>query len=463
MKKTIALLLVILMSAAALAGCAQPAAQSPVEAPVAEKPSEESAAAATEIYFLNFKPEIAEVYTEIAAAYQAETGVKVKVDTAAAGTYETTLKSEIAKTDAPTIFQINGPVGYQGWKDYCLDLSGTQLYNMLSDKSLAVASGDGVYGIPYVVEGYGIIYNNAIMQKYFALDGAAAASMDEINSFAALKAVVEDMQAKKDQLGIEGVFASTSLLAGEQWRWQTHLANLPLYYEFKDNAAYDNTVLAGLAADTIAFKYGDNYRNIFDLYLNNSVSAKGLLGNISVNDSMAEFALGRCAMVQNGNWGASQILGVEGNTVADADIKFLPIYTGVAGEENQGLCIGTENYLCINSQASPEKQQASIDFLVWLFSSDTGKGFVKEKLGFIAPFNTFEDDEKPTDPLAKEVLAWMEKGGVTSVAWTFAAFPSEEFKNYFGDALLEYAQGSKTWEEVADVVVQSWASERAAS
>lgn len=463
MKKTIALLLVILMSAAALAGCAQPAAQSPAEAPVAEKPSEEPAAAATEIYFLNFKPEIAEVYTEIAAAYQAETGVKVKVDTAAAGTYETTLKSEIAKTDAPTIFQINGPVGYQGWKDYCLDLSGTQLYNMLSDKSLAVAIGDGVYGIPYVVEGYGIIYNNAIMQKYFALDGAAAASMDEINSFAALKAVVEDMQAKKDQLGIEGVFASTSLLAGEQWRWQTHLANLPLYYEFKDNAAYDNTVLAGLAADTIAFKYGDNYRNIFDLYLNNSVSAKGLLGNISVNDSMAEFALGRCAMVQNGNWGASQILGVEGNTVADADIKFLPIYTGVAGEENQGLCIGTENYLCINSQASPEKQQASIDFLVWLFSSDTGKGFVKEKLGFIAPFNTFEDDEKPTDPLAKEVLAWMEKGGVTSVAWTFAAFPSEEFKNYFGDALLEYAQGSKTWEEVADVVVQSWASERAAS
>lgn len=470
MKKTLAFLLVLLLCATSLAGCAgttQPVAatEAPAPAQKTEKPAEPAPAAAepVEIYYLNFKPEIAEVYTEIAKAFEAETGIKLKVETAAAGTYEATLRSEIAKADAPTIFQINGPVGYSNWKDYCMDLKDSELYNMLSDKSLAVSSGEGVYGIPYVVEGYGIIYNNAIMNKYFALDGAKAKSMDEIKNFATLKAVVEDMQAKKDQLGIEGVFASTSLLAGDQWRWQTHLANLPFYYEFKDNTAFDNTVLAGLAADTIAFKYSENYRNIFDLYINNSVSDKGLLGNISVNDSMAEFALGRCAMVQNGNWGASQILGVEGNTVADADIKFLPIYTGVAGEENQGLCIGTENYLCINSQASPEKQKASIDFLVWLFSSETGKGFVKDKLKFIAPFNTFEDDEKPTDPLAREVLAWMEKDGVTSVAWTFASFPSEEFKNYFGDALLEYAQGSKTWAEVTQIVIDSWASERAAS
>lgn len=465
MKKILALTLVMLMFAAVLSGCAQPPAADDQPGDTSPETPEAPAAAevATEIYFLNFKPEIAEVYAEIAAAYEAETGVKVKVETAAAGTYEQTLRSEIAKADAPTIFQINGPVGYQSWKDYCLDLGDSELYSMLSDKSLAVTSGDGVYGIPYVVEGYGIIYNNAIMSAYFALDGAVASSVDEINSFAMLKAVVEDMQKKKGDLGIDGVFASTSLLSGEQWRWQTHLANVPLYYEFKDNTAYDNTVLAGLAADTIEFKYGDNYRNIFDLYLENSVSAKGLLGNVSVNDSMAEFALGRCAMVQNGNWGAGQILGVDGNTVADEDIKFLPIYTGVSGEEKQGLCIGTENYLCINSEVSAEKQQASVDFLVWLFSSDTGKGFVKEKLGFIAPFNTFEDDEKPTDPLAKEVLAWMEKDGVVSVAWTFAAFPSEAFKNYFGDALLEYAQGSLTWDKVADVVVTYWESERAAA
>lgn len=418
--------------------------------------------AAKEIYFLNFKPEIAEVYNSIAADYEKETGVKVKVVTAAAGTYETTLKSEISKSDAPTIFQINGPVGYQAWKDYCANLKDSKLYSYLTDKSLAVTSGDGVYGIPYVVEGYGIIYNDAVMKKYFALSDKAVSinSAAEIKNYDTLKKVVEDMTKHKDALGIKGVFGSTSLKAGEQWRWQTHLANLPFYYEFKDNTKFDNTVLAGLGTDKIDFKYADNYKNIFDLYINNSITDKKLLGSKSVDDSMAEFALGNVAMVQNGNWAWSQISKVSGNKVQESDIKFMPIYTGVQGEENQGLCVGTENYFAINSKVSKEKQDASKAFLEWLFSSEKGKDYVTNKLGFIAPFNTFKDNEKPADPLAKEVLAWMSKG-TTSVAWTFAAFPSEEFKNQFGDSLLEYAQGKKTWDQVVTVVKNAWASEKA--
>lgn len=416
-----------------------------------------------EIYFLNFKPEIAETYDKIAKDYEAETGVKVKVVTAASGTYEQTLKSEVAKSEAPTIFQINGPVGYQNWTDYCADLKDTKLYSYLSDKSLAVTSGDGVYGIPYVVEGYGIIYNNAIMEKYFALSDKAVnvSSMDEINNFDILKAVAEDMTAHKKEFGIEGVFASTSLNSGEQWRWQTHLANVPFYYEFAENTAFDNSILAGLATTEINFKYSDNFKNIFDLYINNSCTEPGMLGSKSVDDSMAEFALGKVAMVQNGNWAWSQISGVEGNTVTENDIKYLPIYTGVSGEETQGLCIGTENYFAVNSKVSKEKQEMSIAFLEWLFSSDTGKAYVTNDLGFIAPFTTFNDDEKPADPLAKEVLGWMEKD-VTSVPWTFAAFPSENFKNNFGDALLEYAQGQKGWDDVATIVKDSWKTEAAA-
>jgi raffinose/stachyose/melibiose transport system substrate-binding protein len=133
---------------------------------------------------------------------------------------------------APSIFQINGPVGYENWKDYCTDLSKTELYNLLSNKDLAVTSGEGVYGVPYAVEGYGIIYNNAIMEKYFKSDKKTTEykSMDEINTFDKLKAVVEDMTKIKGDLGIKGVFGSTSLKAGDDWRWQTHLMNLPVHY-----------------------------------------------------------------------------------------------------------------------------------------------------------------------------------------------------------------------------------------
>ncbi len=353
------------------------------------------------------------------------------------------------------MFQINGPVGYQNWKDYCLDLTNSELYNALSDKGLAVTGADGgVYGVPYTVEAYGIIYNDAIMQAYFATDGAKAASVDEINSFAKLKEVVEDMTAKKDDLGIQGVFASTSLLPGEDWRWQTHLANVPVYYEYKDNNVSDMA--------EITFKYSDNFKNIWDLYINNSTCAPGLLGSKAVTDSMAEFALGQCAMVQNGNWAWGQISDVEGNTVKEEDVKFMPIYAGIAGEENQGLCTGTENFWCVNSQASEADQKATLDFVNWMISSDAGKDYMVNSLGNAAPFSTFGDDEKPTDPLAKEMFRYMENGK-NSVTWNFTTFPSQAFKDDFGAALLEYCNGNMTWDEVKDLVVSRWAEEKSAT
>ena len=407
------------------------------------------------VYFLNFKPEIADIYKEIAKKYEAEKGVKVKVVTAASNTYETTLKSEIAKSDAPTIFQINGPVGYQSWAKYCKDL---KLYDYLSDKSLAIKNGDGVFGIPYVVEGYGIIYNNAIMEKYFALKDKAVSisKAEEITSFKLLKEVAEDMTKHKKELGIDGVFASTSMSGGEQWRWTTHLLNMPVYYEMKDKSD-DSAITAAYNAKTIDFKYSDNFRNIFDLYINNSTTEKGLLSGKSVENSMSEFALGKAAMVQNGNWAWEQISKVSGNTVKADDIKYLPIYIGVDGEEKQGLCIGTENYLAINKNASEEKQKASVEFLEWLFSSDTGKDYIVNKLKFISPFNTFEDNEKPDDPLAKEILKWMERDK-TTVEWVFSSFPGLDFKDSVGSALLEYVQGSKTWDDVKKTTVDSWAA-----
>lgn len=417
-----------------------------------------SAKADNTVYFLNFKPEIADIYKEIAQKYEAEKGVKVKIVTAASNTYETTLKSEIAKSDAPTIFQINGPVGYQSWAKYCKDLSDTKLYDYLSDKDLAIKNSGGVFGIPYVVEGYGIIYNNAIMEKYFALKDKAVSisKAEEITSFKLLKEVVEDMTKHKQELGIDGVFASTSMSGGEQWRWTTHLLNMPIYYEMKD-ISDESAISTAYNAKTIDFKYADNFRNVFDLYINNSTTEKGLLSGKSVEDSMSEFALGKAAMVQNGNWAWEQISKVKGNTVKADDIKYLPIYIGIDGEEKQGLCIGTENYLAINKNVSEQKQKASVEFLEWLFSSETGKDYAVNKLDFISPFNTFKENERPDDPLAREVIKWMEKDK-TTVEWVFNSFPSQEFKDDFGNALLEYVQGTKSFDDVKKVTVDGWKS-----
>lgn len=406
------------------------------------------------VYYLSFKPEQDQIWQDVAKAYTEETGVEVKVVTAASGTYEQTLKSEVAKSDAPTLFQINGPIGLKNWIDYTADLSETDFYKNLLDPSLAVTKDGKVYGVPYVVEGYGIIYNQKIMDKYFALGGAKVKSMDEITNFDTLKAVADDMQAKKGELGIEGVFASTSLKPGEDWRWQTHLADLPVYFEYQDAKVEDS--------DELKFTYNEQFKNIFDLYLTDSTIDPKLASSKAVTDSMAEFALGKAAMVQNGNWAFGQISEVAGNTVGAEDVKMLPIYTGHKGEEKQGLNIGTENYFSINSQASEADQKASIDFVNWLVSSEKGKKLMVEDLGFIPPFNTFTDAEQPSDPLAQEIVRYMSDSEKKSIPWVFTTFPSQTFKEDFGAALSQYAAGQMEWNKVVEIFTTEWKAEKGA-
>jgi raffinose/stachyose/melibiose transport system substrate-binding protein len=410
------------------------------------------------VYLLNFKPEIDQQWKEVAAEFQKDTGIPMKVVTAASGTYEQTLRSEIVKSAPPTIFNINGPVGYQNWKDYTKDLKDTAIYSYLSDKSLAVTSGNGVFGIPYAVETYGIIYNDAILKKYFALSNKAVniSGASEIKNFATLKAVAEDIQKNKAALGIEGAFASTSFSPGEDWRWQTHLFNLPIYYEYKKAGVGDK--------NSIDLSYSANFKNIFDLYIDNSITDKKMIGSKTVGDSMSEFALGKVAFVQNGNWGWGQISGEAGNVVKAEDCKFLPIYTGVAGEETQGLCTGTENFISINSKAKAADQEASLKLLEWLFgTNDAGRKLVVEKLGFVAPFSTFTATERPGDPLAKEMFRYLDNTSLTSVSWNFVTFPSQNFKDDLGAALYQYALGNKQWDALVSDTIKSWASEKAAA
>ena len=406
------------------------------------------------VYLLNFKPEAEEALKTIASAYKDKTGVEVKIVTAASGTYQQTLQTEVAKSNPPTIFNINGPVGLATWKDYALDLSDTEFVKALTDTSMALTDEDGVvYGSPLGIEGYGLIYNAAILNKYFALEGAKATSVDEIKGFAKLKEVVEDMQARKADLGIEGAFACTSLASGEDWRWQTHLANYPVFYEFRDKGVTD--------AKEIALTYSDNYKQIFDLYLNNSTVAPSAAAAKTVTDSMADFALGKCAFVQNGNWAWSQISEVEGNTVAEGDIHFMPIYIGVSGEEKSGIALGTENYLAVNSQVSETAQKASIDFLTWLLTGEGAKMLVDNSVVSVSPYPAFSE-LTPADPLGKETAQFLANKELYPINWVFQTFPSQEFKNQLGSHLAQYASGKEDWSAVKEYFVSTWKSEKSA-
>ena len=442
-KKIIAMLLCTAMVGGMVAGCGSSGSSD-------EGSKSAKGDAKGKVYYLNFKPEQADQWVDLAEKYTEETGVQVDVQTAASGTYESQLKSEMAKDEAPTLFQVNGPVGLATWKDYCYDLSDSAVYKDLQSDDYALKDGDEVKSIAYVIETYGLIYNKALLNKYFELPDAEITSIDDLNNFDALKKVADGIQAHKDDLGVEGAFTSAGMDSSSDWRFKTYLANLPIYYEYKDEGIS--------STDAIKGTYLDNYKQIWDLYLKDSTCDPSMISSKTGDDAASEFALGEAVFYQNGTWAYNDI---KDNEVADEDLGMLPIYIGVDGEEDQGLCTGSENYWCVNKNASEEDIQATLDFLQWVVESDEGRDAIANEMGFVTPFTTF-DEYLPANPLV-EANSEYTKAGKTPVSWNFTTMPSEQWKNDLGSALLEYAQGTGQWDAVQKAFVDGWATEYAAA
>ena len=441
-KKTLSLTLAAAMTAGLLVGCGGGAASSSTPAASSDAPASSSAApaAAGKVYYLNFKPEQDEAWQKLAAKYTEETGVPVTVVTAASGQYETTLMSEMAKSDAPTLFQVNGPVGLASWKDYCYDLSGTPIAGELTSDSYALKDGDATLGIGYVIESYGLITNKTLLEQ-------AGYKAEDIKSFDDLKKVAEDITARKDELGF-AAFTSAGMDGSSDWRFKTHLANLPIYFEYQEDGIS--------STDAIKGTYLDNYKNIFDLYINNSTCDPAELAGKTGDDSRNEFLNKEAVFFQNGSWEYTNLVG-EDKPFTDDDLTMLPIYIGVGDEANQGLCTGTENYWCVNKEASAEDIQATLDFMYWCVTSEEGTTAMANDMGFVIPFK--KAVESPN--LFVKVDNAMTAAGKTPVAWNFSTMPSENWKNGVGSALTAYAAGTGTWDAVVTAFVDGWATEAA--
>lgn len=400
------------------------------------------------VYYLNFKPEAADQWKKIAETYTKETGVKVNIRTAASGTYEQTLKSEMAKSNAPTLFQVGGPIQDSSWlKPYLSDMSKSEVYKQLQNPDLALKSDSVVKAVPYAMETYGIIYNKAILSKYCEKSYAVVKSADEINSFEKLKAVADSIQEHKSDLGVDGAFTSAGFDSSSDWRFKTHLANMPLYFEMlADHITGQPKTLKGT--------YLNQYKNIFDLYLNDSTTPKTQLSSKTADDANSEFATGKAVFYQNGTWAWSDLQ--KSGFKAD-DLGMMPLYIGAGDEKNQGLTTGSENYWCINSKVSEADQKATEAFLKWMVTNKKGQDALAKDMGFVTPFKSMENikSENPLTQIAQEDA----KSGKKDVTWNFTIIPSTKWKDDLGSALLAYAQGTGTWDSVKKAFVDGWKTE----
>ena len=433
MKKLFALLLTLAMvlSLAACGGEKKEPAQDG-KTPAAEETGS--------VYYLNFKPEADEAWQALAAQYTEETGVEVKVETAASGTYSDTLTAEMGKSEMPTLFQCGNAQGLIDWGDYCLDFTGTDVLAEMTTSDFNLVDETGaVKAIGYCYEAFGIIVNKALLAE-------AGYELSDITDFASLKKVAEDIHARAGELGFDA-FSSAGLEGSSSWRFSGHLANMPLYYEFRDNGVTEQPA-------EITGAYLDNYRNIWDLYINNSSMDKTSLTSGTGDMSTGEFKEGKAVFYQNGTWEYAGL--IEAGLKAE-DLAMIPIYCGVEGESEAGLACGTENCWAVNAKASEADIQATLDFIYWVVTSEAGTKMMAEQFGPI-PFKNAKESE---NVFFNNANAYMADGKYT-VTWAFNHTPNvDSWRATVVSALAAYSanQSDATWADVVTAFVDGWAYE----
>ena len=444
MKKLIAMLLALVM-VLGLAACGS-STPTETEAPAAAGTAGETQAAANtpagegRVYYLNFKPEADAALQELAALYTEQTGVPVKVVTAASGTYSDTLTAEMAKSEAPTVFNIGNMSGLKDWDEYALDLTDTTLAGELStdDFNLYNEAGE-LKAMGHCYESFGIIVNTALLEK-------AGHSLEEITNFETLKTVADDIHARSAELGFDA-FSASGLDSSSSWRFSGHLANMPLAYEFRDDGVVEQPA-------TITGAYMDNFRSIWDLYITDTATDPKSLSTSSVDESKAQFTEGKAVFYQNGTWEYAGLLEAGMNS---EDLAMIPIYCGVEGEEEAGLCSGTENCWAVNSQVSEADQQATLDFLFWLVTDEVAAQKMVDTLGALP----FKNAPEPSNKFLADGVQMREEGKYT-IAWAFNHTPNvNSWRDTVVTALTTYSADptDANWEQVVSAFVDGWTIE----
>ena len=415
MKKALSLLLIAILCVGLFAGCA--------------------GGGKGRVYWLNFKPESDEVLQEVAKMYTEETGVEVKVLTAASGTYNQTLLAEMDKAEAPTLFVIGNQNAVKEWKDYAVNLKDSAIAKELNTDAYNMYDADGnLVSIGYCYECYGIIVNPTLIEK-------AGYKMDDLKNFEGLKKVAEDIHKRAGELGFDA-FSASDMDDSSSWRFTGHMANLEYYYESRDAGGWKE------CPAEIKGTYMENFKNLYDLCINNSMTPAKELAT-GGHDAQNQFKTGKAAFYVNGSW--------EYSAVAEAvpNATMIPYYAGVKGEEKAGLNCGTENYWAINSKVSKADQKATMDFMVWCVTNEEASRKLVDTFG-VMPYKSAAESTNGFLAAANKYSA----DGCYVMDWATNYQPNvDEYRKALVSALNAYNadQTEANWAKVKTAFVDGWA------
>lgn len=385
-----------------------------------------------------FKVEFKEQFEDLVAKYQEENpDVNITVQTVGGGNdYAASLKSQMSSGNEPTIFNVGGPTEVEEYRDYLTDLSDTEAASLALEGTLnGVTEGEEILGLPYSQEGYGLIYNKEVFEE-------AGINAEELTTFDALEEAVAELDSKKDELGLDAVFA---LPAKELWVMGNHLANVYVAPEF------DSDVSAAYEADTVELLYNDQMKRMLDLQAEYSVQP--ILSLDYSQQVEQNFSLGKVAIIQQGNWIYPTVEQMDAE-FAESNIGMIPMpFDGM----DDHLPVGVPQYWVVNNNSSDEEVQAAKDFLDWMYTSDEGKEMVLNDFKFIPAYDGY-DTEQIADPLSKIVYEYASEG--KTIGWTFMGTPVGWNEDILAVNFQKYLNGDIDWDEVVEASIEGWEKAR---
>lgn len=387
------------------------------------------------VTILNRKSSQSGNFEYLARCFKKESGIPCTVETPGAGRYSAALSERVlGGGDVATLFMIGGMDDLEKCGQVCLNLTDTLPAAELSDEEYALKGADGnIYGLGCIVESYGITVNTHLLAR-------AGYEVSDIRSFADLKRIAEDITSRRSELGF-AAFTTPTLAGGSSgnYRLAQHASSVPLYYEVRDGGYRTGRKIKGT--------YLDEFRDFVDLCLDNAVTAADRAQQYSLADAQKEFTDGRAVFHQDGSWSYEKLRDGLGD-----DIAVIPMYMGIDGEEDFGICETCSYYWCVNRDASRDDIEASLQFLQWLVTSEEGTKIMAEDMDFQIPY---EKAVIPDNPYLK-TLDEEKKEGLVPVRQYYHYGDKDSWLDAMVDAIEAYALGNGSWSAVEMAFETLW-------
>ncbi len=372
----------------------------------------------TEIVIFQSKVEIVDQLEACAQAFEDETGIKVEVWGTTGDDYLQQLKTKLANNQGPTIFNQTGYSELEMLQGYAADLTDLSIVPEVADGLLdPVKVDDKVYGIPYTVEGFGLVYNKDLC------DASTLKSTDDFIN------LIKEQKAN----GVEGFELSqeTYFLIG-------HILNTP--FALQDNP---EQFIADLEEGKVKMADNEIFKEFADMMVQIRENCQNPLEQ-NYDGEVGDLATGKAAMIHQGNWCISLLQDFEFENVGLAPLP-------LAG--NDKLAVAAPSYWTVNSQATEQEQAAAKKFIEWLYTSETGKSFLYDEFKFIPVLKN--DTSENLDVLSAEVSKYVSEG--KTIGWPNKLWPAGVVDVYFAPLAQKFFTEDMTAEQFLTELDQAYA------